>query len=147
MPEVQKLISKSKRYLVEHTPAGATAEEPSWVQMRDYDCFLLGYVRTAGTDALTALSIVVGDTSSPGTAYVVVSHALGTAVDAVGDYVWIETNAEEIQKIAKDNGIDTDDLYVSAQVTEVGVGDKSVLLYELGASHHCQENLTADTIA
>ena len=147
MAEVVKILSRDALDLIPHTPAGATAEVIKYVSMRDFDGFCVGYTRTAGTDVLTALSIFVGDAASPSTSIVVKAHALGTDVDAVGDQVYLEVNAQEVQKAANDAGITFTELFVSAVVTEVGVGDTSVVLQNRSYAHHKVAGLTSDVIA
>lgn len=58
----------------------------------------VGLFRSVGTGTVSAFKIIVGDNAALTTnATDVVSHALGSAPDAVGDTVWLEATAEQLR--------------------------------------------------
>ncbi len=140
-----KILSNRAITLNQHTSAGATAEDVAYVSAKNLEHFAIGYVRTALTGVLSALSIIVSDDASGTTTGIVLSHALGTAVDAVGDQVYLEVNAADIKAAAIAAGISDTDLYVAARVTEAAISTKSVLLYT-NIVNHAEDGLTADVI-
>jgi hypothetical protein len=144
---VDKTLSKCKIQLLQHDPVGTGAENVSWVKAKDFEGFTIGYQRTAVAGALTALSIVVGESATPSTVAIVASKDVTVNPDAVGDYVFLEVSSAEIQKTASDAGISGVELYVSAQVTEAVDTQVSTILYLQSPANHAVEGLTSDSIA
>jgi len=144
----QKLGSNAARYMYDHDPADSTvATDVAWVDMRDYEHFLCMAFASALTGAgVTAFSIV-GNTSSTGagTDRVIVSHAVGSAPDAVGDFLHLECSAEQIASVGEANSEDL--RYVSAKLTCANAADEAVVYYERALPRFPKANLTADHVA
>jgi len=69
------------------------------IALGTYRKFMAQYMTSVGTGGIT-LFTMGGATDSAGSGYVVaVSHALGSNPDAVGDYVTIECNDEQIREV------------------------------------------------
>lgn len=103
--------------------------------------FLAGLFRSVGTGGVTAFSII-GATDAAGTgATAIVSHALGSAPDAVGDTVWLECNAEQIREVMPTA------THVGIQVDLVTAGDECVFFFERGDPLYNAGALTADYVA
>jgi len=143
---VNKILTENKLMAFFHEPSGTTAENVAWKTQKDKDGFAVGYLRCVGTDALTALSIVVGNAVSPTTVAVVKSKTVTTNPDAVDDYVFIEASNEEILAAATAAGISGVELFVSAQVTEAAATNDSAIIY-IQPGLVQKDGLTVDAIA
>jgi len=123
----------------------ATATNPvdiGWVDMKDYDKILVTAFASALTGAgVTAFSIL-GNTASDGSGsdVTVVSHAVGSAPDAVGDYLVLECNKDEI--VAAGETL----RYVSANLAMANNADENVVTYIREAKTAKASN-TADVVA
>ena len=135
-----------ERFKVTHYDQdGATATNAAdvgWVDMKDYDKILVTAFASALTGAgVTAFSIL-GNTASDGSGsdVTVVSHAVGSAPDAVADYLVLECNKSEI--VAAGETL----RYVSANVTMANAADENVVTYIREAKTAKADN-TADVVA
>lgn len=144
---VKKLFSLMKVLMFFKTPGVAVADMGGWIDMRDYSNF--------SVSAMEAVLVGLGITqfeiraavNSDGTGgnAVIVSHALGTAPDAVGDTVVLECSAEQIKEVGVAAGVLY--RYVSAWVKCANAGDKIALTYIAATPRFPADLLTADVIS
>ena len=143
---VDNILTTNKKEMFFHEPGGTTIEYVSWVSAKDMSNFVGGYLRCILTGTLTALSICVGESATPSTIAVVLAKDVTSNPDAVGDYVFVEVSAAQIQKAAADAGIADVELFVSVAVTEATVTSDSAILYDSTRKIE-KDCLTADSIA
>jgi hypothetical protein len=100
-----------------------------------------GLFRSVGTGSVTSFRIFVADDAAGTTnATNVVSHALGSAPDAVGDTVWLEASAEQLRAASATAA------YVGVKITLVTSTDECVVSFERHAKQ-AYNALTADYIS
>lgn len=148
-----KLLSATERRIVLHDPAAAATAQlvdlgqpqgasNKCVAIANYRRFLAGVSAAVLTGAgVTAFSIYAA-TDAAGTGGVaVVSHAVGTAPDAVGDTLWLECDAEQVHEVL-------------STATHVGVwldcahdDDKITVYFERAEAMFPRSGLTADYTA
>jgi hypothetical protein len=102
---------------------------------------LVGLIHTVGTGSITSLRIFVADDAA-GTvnAATVVSHALGSDPNAVGDTVWLEATAEQIRAASATAA------YVGVKATLATSTDEAVVFVER-TTKQAYDGLTADYIS
>lgn len=93
-------LSESKRVLLDFDPdstaATATAYQ-SLVALGGVDAVVAGLFRSVGTGTVSSFTLVAATSSTGAGAATVVSHAIGSAPNAVGDYIWLEASGEQIR--------------------------------------------------
>jgi hypothetical protein len=125
-------------------PGATTATEISWLDMRAIDALAVGFFRTIGTGTI-ALALVANAESDGSGTDVPVATWSGDQPDAVGDQIWLETDAQAIAAAAAAAGV-ADVRYITAVVsTSVGT-DEGVVSY-IAQSTRPHAGLTADTVA
>lgn len=148
MASSQHFLSRNKITCYDHDPADSTvATDVAWVDMRDYEGIVISVFCSALTGTGPVAFKILGNSSSTGsgTDAVIKTHALGTAADAVGDYIFLECTAEEIAAASTST---TGQLrYVSANVAMNNAADEAVVTYIRYGARFATEDLTADTIA
>jgi len=119
---------------------GATTETViAWVDMRDFGNFLVSFFRTIGTGAVT-LSIKASTVAAGTSPVTVVTHAVASEPNAVGDQIFLECGINDI--LSAGSGL----RYVSAVVSVATGTDEGVVTYVRG--NGCKAaDLTADVIA
>ena len=126
----------------EDAATATNAHDIGWVDMKDYDAIMV----TAFASALTGVGVtafsILGNTASDGSGsdVTITSHAVGSAPDAVGDYLVLECNKDEI--VAAGETL----RYVSANVTMANAADENVVTYIRRAKTLKASN-TADVVA
>lgn len=142
-----KLFSKFYMHVVDHDPGATTAviaspdggTTPDYVDFRDYKSLaVVAAPHVVGGD-LTLLEIVAATDAAFTTPVVVKAHAASTA-DALGDYVVLECNSDDLAS-AGDNL-----RYVAARITHATGTDESFIFY-VAESRNPQDGLTSTTIA
>ena len=144
-----KLFSNMAQYAYDHDPANSTvATDIAWVDMRDFQNFaVLLFTSSLGGNGPTAFTIIANaDSAGGGTDVVIKSHAVGSAPDAVGDFLVLECTAEEIAQEASDAGV-ANARYVSAKVTCQHTDDEAVVVYTRAGAKRAADGLTADVVA
>ncbi len=143
-----KLFANNKITMREIDPAtGTNATDVEWVDMRDYDNFGVLTMASALTgNGVTAFSILANSESDgSGTDATVVSHSVGSAPDAVDDYLVLECTAAQVRQVETSG---TGQLrYVSASLTFANAGDENVVTYVLSGAKRAADGLTADSVA
>jgi hypothetical protein len=123
-------------------PNETAATDVSWQDMRDFGALLVQVFRSVGTGSLSSFTILANAQSDgSGTDYEVKAHALGSAPDAVGDYISLDCLASEFPPLG------TDLRYVSGAISLVTATDECVVVYVFGLPRFAYGSLTADSIA
>lgn len=141
MPTYQKISANEKIQAV--MSGNATAGKAlKWVDMRDFQNFAVVLIAAALTGAgLTAFKIQASKLSDGSNPVDVVTRTMGTNPDAVGDMVFLEVVAEQIQQ-ALDGG-----RFVSAVITTANAADSYAATYIQERPRFPQAGLTADIIS
>ena len=147
----QSFASNHKVTIWEHDPGGTSAVLVSpdggttvrSQDMRDFRFFGLGVMVTIATTGPTLVEIVSADDADLSTGVNVIKATATVAMDAVGDWVWLECTSEEIQQESTD-GADTN-RYVGGRITCGNNGDEAIAVYIAGNARFPQLNLTPAT--
>lgn len=106
-----------------------------------YRRFLAGIMHTIGTTDIDAFQIIAATDADGTGATVVVQHSNPDAADAVGDYIWLECDIEQVKEVL-------------AGATHIGVraefetlGDEAVVYFERADPQFAYTGLTADRIS
>lgn len=145
MADKSKLTSALKVTSYDHDPDGTSAVDVAWVDMRDFECFMVEFFRTVGTSALTFTILANAASDGSGTDVTVKTVTPAAAPDATGDYVFAEVTATEIQAAAAAAGV-SNARYVSANLTFATGTDEAVVTYIRGGGKK-ELNNTADVVA
>lgn len=140
-----RLSEELKLTQYDHDPDVTTAVEVGWVDMKDYDSILVSVFSSALTGTgTTAFKLMSNCDSSGGTDTTddvdIVSHAVGSAPDAVGDYLILEASKDEIV------AADEDGRYITAVVSVNNALDEAVVTY-LRRAKTQQASNTADVVS
>lgn len=144
-----KLSSRLAVTAYDHDPADSTvATDVQWVDMRDFEHFMaIAFASALTGTGVTAFSILANANSDgSGTDVTIKTHAVGSAPDAVGDYLMLECTAEEIAQEAADAGV-SNARYVSVNLTCNNAADENVVVYIRSGNKRAYRGLTADTVA
>ena len=125
-----KVLSTQKITYTAFAPGVTTATNVGFVDMADYGC-VVASADSSGTDAVTVATL-----------------SLDSNPDAVGDYVFVEVAAEEVQQAgAEADPAQTDLRYVSLQVTAGDAGEEALVGYILAEPRYAENGLTSDVVA
>lgn len=150
LPASQHLLANSSIRMYDFDPDADTATDIAWVDMRDYEYFLIGFFRTVGTGNLDTFKILANDASDgSGTDIIVKTHAIGSEPNLLSDQIWLECRADEVAAEGIDQGLTAPKVarYVTANVEFATSTDEGVILYILGGAKNPNLDLTADIIA
>lgn len=140
------LSSQLKVMSFDFDPDNTVPVDVSWQDMRDFGAVLMQLFRSVGTGTVVAFKILANAQSNGGgTDAEVKAHAIGSAPDAVGDYINLEALANEI--IALETAGTGALRYVSASVDMNVSTDECVVVYVFGLPRFAYGSLTADVIA
>lgn len=104
--------------------------------------FVAGLFHSVGSDVIDSFRIFVADDIDGSVnAANVVSHALGSAPDAVGDYVWLEASAEQVKAASATAQ------YIGVKITLHTSTDECVVYFERSRPRFAYSGLTADHIS
>jgi hypothetical protein len=107
-----------------------------------YERVLAGLFHSVGTGTVTTFKIFVADDVDGATnATTVVSHALGSVPDAVGDTVWLEASGEQLRAASATAA------YVGVKITLGTSTDECVVYFERAGAAFKSDNLTADYVS
>lgn len=137
---VEKLTSELAVTHYDFDPGATTATEIDWVDMRDHCGILVSFFRTIGTGAVTFKIMANTASDGSGTDADIVTHAVSSEPDAVGDYIFLECTAEQIAAAGADMR------YVTAVVSVATGTDEGVITY-IRKGKRQYSGLTADVIA
>jgi hypothetical protein len=144
----QHLRSRAARVIVEHDVA--SADDPQVVALTPTaDCFaitdgyrrfLAGLFRSVGTGNIDAFEIIAATDAAGTGATVVVEHAFATEADAVGDFVWLECDIEQVLEVLATA------THVGVRIEQATAGDECIVYFERAEPTFAYTDLTADTI-
>ena len=141
-----KIASTQKIKLYDHDPNGTSATAVAWVDMSNYGVFgVMAFASALAGNGVTAFAIQASAASNGANPETIVSHAVGSAPDAVGDQLWLECTAEQVAAVGAAAGKDL--RYVSAVLTMHNAGDENVVAYVLSEPRFASGGLTADVVA
>ncbi len=129
-------------------PNSTAATDVAWVDLRDYSNFAVIAMTSASTGAAGPVAFKIlanSDSAGGGTDVEVKAHAVGSAPDAVGDYLVLECTAEEIAELASDNSSAL--RYVSANIAMGNAADEAVVTYIRTGARFQYDGMTADYIS
>lgn len=106
-----------------------------------YQHFLAGVFHSVGTGNIDEFSLIAATDADGTGATVIQTHAFTSEANAVGDYVWLECDVEQIREVL-------------ATATHIGVRvelatgtDECVVYFERSGPLHAYSGLTADYIS
>jgi hypothetical protein len=145
-----KLKARTNRRLVDFDPDSGSetivtlnpaASEKLLAISPGFMGFLAGLFHSVGTGTVTTFRIFVADDAAGTTnATNVISHALGSVPDAVGDTVWLEATAEQIKAASATA------LYVGVKITLGTSTDECVVFFER-LPNYPADGATADYVS
>ena len=124
-----------------------TEKDIAWVDMKDYDNILI----CAGAAALTGVGVTVfkiianSESDGSGTDVEIKAHAVGSAPDAAGDYLFLEASAEEIG--AASTTASGQLRYVSAAIDAANAADEIAVIYTRTNPKFAHDGLTVDYVS
>jgi len=136
---IQKLGSENAWTAYDFDPDATTLTAVGWVDMRDYENILIKVQKTVGTSAVVFKVYADSDSAGGGTPVLLATSSSDPA--AVGDYAFLEVNAEQIAAAGADYR------YVSAYVSVATGTDEMTVDYLRGNAKRKAENLCVDSIA
>lgn len=123
-------------------PDETAPTDVSWQDMRDFGALLVQLFRSIGTGTISSFTILANPLSDgSGTDSEVKAHAIGSAPDAVGDFINLECLASELPPLGSNLR------YVSGAISLLTATDECVVVYVFGLPRFAYGSLTADTIA
>ncbi len=138
---VNKILSSMKITQYDFDPDAATATAAGWVAMKNFGQLAVSFFRTVGTGDIT-LTINGATDASGSNSTIIVTKTLTYQPDAVGNYVFLECLAEQINSVGKAAGYDF--THASAVITFETGTDEGVVTYIQGAPRFAYDGLTAD---
>lgn len=119
-----------------------TATSSEGLTIAGYASFVAGLFRSVGTGSVASFDIIADiDDDMATTPTVVVTHALGSAPDAVGDTIWLECNAEQIREVLPAA------THVGVRIDLATSTDECVIFFGRFRPTYATSGLTADFIA
>ena len=147
---LQHFFSRGNRRMVEYDsddalnlvdlalPQGGGAE---CLPVFGFRRFVAGLIRSVGVGTVSAFSIVAATSAAGAGATAVVSHALGSAPDAVNDQLWLECDLEQIREVLSTA------THVGIQVQLATASDEAIFYFERAEPFQPRTGLTTDFIA
>lgn len=145
------LRAQSERRLVDFDPDSASesivtlnpaASEKLLAFTDGFEKVLAGLVHTVGTGTVSTFRIFVADNAAGTTnATTVISHALGSDPNAVGDTIWLEATAEQLRTASSTAA------YVGVKITLVTSTDECIVYFERAGNRFKYDTLTADYVS
>ena len=145
-----KLSANLKVVAYDFDPDESAATDIGFVDMTNYETFMAIFVRSVGTGALDAFSLIANYVTDTGTDVTIKTHAVADEPNAQADMIFLECTASEVHS-AVVGGITTlanqqAAKYVSAECEFATTTDEGVVIYILGAKRPAAD-LTADVVA
>lgn len=134
----QSFLANNLVTVYDHDPDESTAFDVAWVDMSGYSEFTAIVIKTVGTGATDAFTILSNPTSTGGgTDVTVKAHAGPTVQDAVADMLVLSCRADEL----------SGNRYVSVSLELAVTTDECVVVYIRSNPRHAYVDLTGDTVA
>ena len=123
-------------------PDDADPDDVAWVDMRDFAWLVAIFFRTVGTGNLDTFEILGNpESDGSGTDVNIKVHAVDNEPNAVGDYIFLECSALELQAAGADLR------YVTANVEFQTNTDEGVVTYIRSAGRFHRRGLSSELIA
>ena len=143
----EKIKSIHKIEYFDFDPGNTNANDISWVDMRDYERFLIAFIRTIGTSALDTFEILANDSSDgSGTDVNIKVHAVASEPNLIPDYIFLECTAEEIGQLGAAQSTPLDLRYVTASVEFATNSEEAIIGYIRTRPRFASTGLTPDSI-
>jgi len=127
-------------------PDATTATDVAWVDMQGYDSIMVMIFRTVGTAATTFLLQGNTESDGSGTDVTLKTHAIDDEPNAVGDFIFLEITAAEIEAVGRAQATPISPRYICAVVSVATNTDEMVVTY-IRKSNRPHRALTVDTVA
>lgn len=121
-------------------PNATTVTNIAWVPLANFKRLTAGFFRTIGTSNVTFDIAAATDSSGSG-AVAIVTHAVASQPDAVGDQIFLECTADQAHEVLATA------THVSARVSVATNTDEGVVLYIRSEPRFAYSGLTPDVIA
>lgn len=126
------------------SPDGGTTKR--YLAMKDYEGFAVACMTSVSASSSGATLVdIVGATDSAGTNVTTVVSSGAVVADAVGDFVYVEASAEQINEVGKAAGYNF--THVGARITCSNSGDECVVTYIRFGAKYPQSGLSANVIS
>lgn len=145
----ERLRSRAHRVIVEHDVA--SADDPQVVALTPaadcfaisdgYNSFLAGLFRSVGTGNIDEFSLIAATAADGTGATVIQTHAFTSEANAVGDFVWLECDVEQIREVLPTA------THIGVRVEQATAGDECIVYFERADPLHAYTGLTADYIS
>ena len=145
MSTADKIATVLKLTSYDFDPGATTETEIAWVDMTDFTGLLVQFFRTIGTGAVTLRIMANTTATGSGTDVAIITKTVSAEPDAVGDYIFLETDSQAIAAAAAAAGV-SGVRYVTAVVSSATATDEGVVTYVRTAMRP-QDGLTADLVA
>lgn len=106
-----------------------------------YNRFLAGLIHTVGTGNIDAFEIIAATDADGTGATIVKEHAFGSEANAVGDYVWLECDVEQVYEVLSTA------THVGVRAELATAGDECIVYFERAEPTYAHDALTADYIS
>ncbi|KKM68049.1 hypothetical protein LCGC14_1464840 [marine sediment metagenome] len=136
----KKLSNRQKIEIHDFDPGVTTVVAVGWRPIRGFRTFLARLMRTVGT-AATTFDIAVATDSSGTSAAAVITHAVGSEPDAVGDELFLECSVENMRETLATS------THWSARISLATDTDEMVVTTIEADPQHPRTGLTADIVA
>lgn len=146
-----RMLARSNRRLLDFDPDSAAetivtlnpAGPTKCLPLTDgFQTFIAAIFHSVGTGTITGFKVFVSeDAAGTVNATNVVSHAIGSNPDAVGDTLWLEVTAEQCKAALATAA------FVGVKITLTTSTDECVVLFERGMGRFKYDGLTADYVS
>ena len=145
----EHLKARSERRLVDHDPDVNTKAEvdldptaaAKYLPVALYRRFLAGLMHSVGTGSITAFELVAATDDTGTGATIIVSHALGSDPNAVGDRLWLECDIEQVREVLPTA------THIGVRITLATATDECVVFFERASPQFPAAGLTADYVS
>lgn len=142
------LGSRSERRLVEFDPDSGSAtdvtlnpeDSEKYLTIDQFRRFIAGVMVTVGTGGITTVKLVAA-TAADGTGGVDIVSKTATTADAVGDYVWVECDVEQVREVLSTA------THIGVEIDLVTSTDECAVFFERAEPMFPRTGLTADYIS
>lgn len=146
-----RLLSRTNRRLLDFDPDSGSeaivtlnpAASTKCLALTDgYTNFVAGLFHSVGTGTVTTFRVFVSEDAAGTTnATNVVSHAIGSNPDAVGDTLWLEVTAEQCKAALATAA------YIGVKIQLNTSTDECVVMFERSMARFRYDGLTADYVS
>ena len=144
--KAEKITANEAIELIDFDPNLTTVVDAKWVDLQEFESFLVGFMRTIGTSAFTliirASEVVAG--TNPET---IIAHAVGSEPNAVEDQIFLECSAEMVREVGAALATVKNLRFVSAAASFATGTDEGVFVYVRSRAKFPTKALTLDVVA